>query len=137
MSTWRRGGYANLQTALKMIEQNLATGKATPQDRRAKAILLAFDPDSTRKREAIKTLESLIPQEDVVTPEDKFTLANLYLAETEEGDWAKCRELMRRPGQQEECQSAPRGGLHRRSHETSRPQRRGTDTGGVGKGDPG
>ena len=78
-----------------MIEQNLATGKGTSQDRRAKAILLSVDPDPARKREAIKTLESLVPQEDVVTPEDKFTLANLYLSEKENGDWGKCRELMR------------------------------------------
>ena len=95
LSSWHRGGYANLQAALKIIEQNVASGKATPQDRRAKAIFLAYDPDSTRKREAINTLESLIPQEDVVAPEDKFTLANLYMAETEEGDWARCRELLR------------------------------------------
>jgi cellulose synthase operon protein C len=80
-----RGGYGNLQEARKLIEQNLAEAKQSVADRRLKAGLDASDPTASRRDEAIHALETLM-QEDSATPDDRFRLAQMYLAA---GEWVK------------------------------------------------
>lgn len=87
-----RGGYVNLQNALKMIEENLASGELSAEDMRAKATFLGVDPRRVKRVEAAATLEKLLRSEELATPEDRFTLARLYLYL---GDIAKFREQMR------------------------------------------
>ena len=83
-----RGGYQDLEQALELIEQSLATASPSAADRRAKAILLASHPKRQRRQEAITILERLLREERSAAPQDRFVLARLYLAE---GDWAKAR----------------------------------------------
>ena len=86
------GGYANLQCALKMIEDNLATGEMTAEDMRAKATFLELDPRRVAILEAVDTMEKLVHSEELALPADRFTLARLYLHLK---DLAKFREHMR------------------------------------------
>ncbi len=91
--TWASyGGYANLQRASKLIEENLATGEPTPQDLRLQASFLAIDPSPTRRLQAIDAMETLLQREELTSPDDRFQLAQLYLAL---GNMAKFREHMR------------------------------------------
>ena len=86
------GGYPNLQKALKLTDQNLASEKATAEDYRAKATLLSYDPSSDSKMEAIKIMERLLNNKQMSAPADRFTLAKLYLSVK---NWTKARELLR------------------------------------------
>ena len=57
MSLASYGGYANLQAALKMINENLVAREANeqdPQDLRLLASFLAIDPSATRRLQAIE-----------------------------------------------------------------------------------
>ena len=91
LSTAANGGYANLQAARKMIEENMALGDASAQDMRALATFLAIDPNPVLHKKAIQIMENLILREEMTSPEDRFTLAKLYLAQ---GDWDHFRQHM-------------------------------------------
>ena len=87
-----QGGYANLQKALKMVEANLATGEIAAEDLRAKATFLALDPRRAKRLEATKAMEQLLAREDLSTTEDRYTVAQVYLAL---GNMNKFHEHMR------------------------------------------
>jgi cellulose synthase operon protein C len=79
------GDYAQSKKALDLLDQNLRERK-TPEDERARAILLASRPGG--RRDSIRTLEAsfnhLRP-----TPDEEFLLARLYEADR---DWDRANE---------------------------------------------
>lgn len=80
---------ANIDKALRLIDQNLAQESATDADRRAKALILAMKTDKASRQEAINLLESFLsdPQSEE-TPEsldERFVLAQLYMSQGESG----------------------------------------------------
>lgn len=81
-----RGGYPRLGEAIDLIERNLAAAGSSVEDQRVKGVLLASHPKRARRREAIRILETVLPGQWAPVPEDRFTLARLYMAE---GDWDK------------------------------------------------
>lgn len=87
-----RGGYTNLQEALNLIEQNLAAAGPSAEDLRFKANLLVMYRDPERLKEAAQILEKLPSEQRSETPQDRFMLWQLYLAE---GAWAKASAQMR------------------------------------------
>jgi len=86
-----RGGYQNIQKARDLIEENLAADDVSVLDRRVQASLDAADPKRSQRDKAIATLESML-QEQAATPEDRFKLAQMYLAA---GSWVKASAQMR------------------------------------------
>ena len=88
----QRGGHANLQAAMKLIEQNLAPGDPSAEDLRTLATFLSFDPRREKKQEAVKVMLSLINREELSLPEDRFKLAELCRLL---GDMPRYREQMR------------------------------------------
>jgi tetratricopeptide (TPR) repeat protein len=92
LSVAARGGYQNLQAARKLIEANLALGDPSVQDLRARATFQAVDADPAQRRDAIHTMEYLISLEEMTSPEDRYTLAKLYL---NQGEWPKARTILR------------------------------------------
>jgi len=86
-----RGGYQNLQKALALIEENLHESKNSPLDLRIKAQLTAFDPSRARRDEAVRLLETML-KEQTAAPEDRFTLAQMYLAA---GEWTNASNQFR------------------------------------------
>ena len=86
-----RGGFPNLTEALRLVEENLAATPASRDDQRIKSRILLADPRRAKNREALALLEKLIQNGDRTTPEDRFDLAQLYLAQ---GDWGKYRVQM-------------------------------------------
>ena len=74
------GGYANLQAGLKMIDENLAAGAPSPQDLRIRASFLANDPTPSKRLEAIEAMETLLQRAELISADDRFGLAKLYLA---------------------------------------------------------
>jgi cellulose synthase operon protein C len=74
-----KGGLLNMEAARKLIEQNLAAAADSADDLRIKARLDAQDPRRSRKDEAISTLTKMMEGQQA-TPEDRFSLAMLYLA---------------------------------------------------------
>lgn len=82
------GSYARIREALPLIEQNLSAANATPEDQRAKAILLALQPQ--HRAEAIQALESsfkVMP----ATADEQVLLARLL--ETAR-NWPAARERL-------------------------------------------
>ena len=86
-----RGGYQNIQKARDLIEENLAAADASVLDRRVQASLDAVDPKRSQRDKAISTLESML-QEQAATAEDRFKLAQMYLAA---GSWIKASSQLR------------------------------------------
>ena len=84
-------GYQNLQQALKLIDENLAAAGPNPEDLRLKATILSNDPALARRQEAARILENLPREQQTATPQDRFLLWQLYLAQ---GAWAKAGEQM-------------------------------------------
>jgi len=78
-------------SALELIEENLRLPHPSILDQRAKAIILATDRDPRRRKEAIQTLETLLEEQPLASPEDRLLLARIYLAEK---DWRKARKLL-------------------------------------------
>jgi tetratricopeptide (TPR) repeat protein len=78
-----QGGYYNLQKALKIVEEDLAINPSSGQNRRAKAMILGRLPG--RGGEAIAEYEKIVGLPKIATPDDRHTLANLYLAQ---GKWS-------------------------------------------------
>jgi tetratricopeptide (TPR) repeat protein len=87
-----RGGFQNLTEALRLIDQNVASGSGSVDDRLIKAQLLLDDPRRDRIQEAIRTLEELIQSGGLVKTHDRFVLAQLYLRQ---GEWTKYNTMMR------------------------------------------
>ncbi|HTI50379.1 MAG TPA: tetratricopeptide repeat protein, partial [Planctomycetaceae bacterium] len=88
---------ANIDKALKLIDQNLAQDATMEADRRVKALILALKSDKAARLEAISILEALLsdPQSEE-TPEsldERFVLAQLYMAQGE-SSIAKVRSQM-------------------------------------------
>jgi tetratricopeptide (TPR) repeat protein len=75
--------------ALALLEENQKEKESTVEDVRAKAMVLATQPD--RRREAITLFESSDPYSSSMPHEARFVLAQLY--ETE-GNWPKARAHM-------------------------------------------
>ncbi len=64
------------QRAQKLIAANLEVDPKSVDDRRAKAVVLASDPDRASRQEAVAILEDL-RKENLVTADDSFLLAHL------------------------------------------------------------
>ena len=86
-----RGGYHNLRQAIALVEENMAAGPS-PDDQRAKALLLATQPAHTDRREAIRILEGLVQSHFAAAADVRFTLAQLYQAEK---NWPQANRHMR------------------------------------------
>ncbi len=85
-------GYPKLKEASKLIDQNLASPLASPQDKRLKIHFLLADPREARGPLVRELAASLVTTTGVEPdPEDRFQLARLYQAR---GDWDRCREQM-------------------------------------------
>lgn len=89
---FERTGFPNLTEAQRLIGENLASPLASIEDRRVKARLLLADPRRVKSQEAVQLLESLNQSGEQPTADDRFSLAQLYLAQ---GDWTKYLTQMR------------------------------------------
>ena len=74
----RTGRPAELDGALRLVEDNLKTDHSSPEDVRLKAVILARR--TSRRRDAIRFLEPL-DQTNQLGPNDQFLLAQTYLSE--------------------------------------------------------
>jgi tetratricopeptide (TPR) repeat protein len=83
-----QGGYQNLLEALRLVDQNLAAAPSSADNLRLKARFLAAHPQSSRRREAVAIYEKLAENQTSALAEDRFLLAQLYLASQ---DWPKAR----------------------------------------------
>jgi tetratricopeptide (TPR) repeat protein len=96
-----QGGYPNLLEAIRLADENLAVAPSSTDNLRLKARLLANYPQITKRREAMAIFEKLVEDPKTAAAEDRFRLAQLYLAS---GDWAKARPqllaLVAMPGNQ-------------------------------------
>jgi tetratricopeptide (TPR) repeat protein len=82
------GNYQNFQEALTLVEKNLTTDGATPENQRAKALVLATRAE--HRQEAIKLLEEENSRQPLAAHE-LYALARLYEAEL---DWPKAKDRM-------------------------------------------
>ena len=87
-----RGGYENLQKGLSLVQQNRANAVGTIQDARVEALLLSSHPLRQERNKARQILEQLIASSPQVTPDDRFVLAQLYMAD---GDLVNAARHMR------------------------------------------
>lgn len=88
-----QGGYDNLQKGLELIRQNRSAGR-TPniQDLRAEAILLTSHPQRKKRLEGRDLLEKVVKESPQATPDDRFVLAQMYMAD---GDVVNAARHMR------------------------------------------
>ena len=85
-------GYSRLKEANELIDRNLASPLAYPQDKRLKIRFLLADPGRARSPEVLELAESLVMTGGAEPdPDDRYQLAQLYLGR---GDWEHCREQM-------------------------------------------
>ena len=95
-----QGGYPKLLEAMKMIDENLASGEMASEDLRAKATFQAIDPRRATRLKAPLTMETLLRSEGVAArPQDRFTTAKFHLAL---GNLPKFREHMQISAGQEQ-----------------------------------
>lgn len=88
-----QGGYENLQKGLELIRQNRATSQQPSiQDLRAEALLLSAHPQRKKRLEGRNLLEKVVNEYTAATAEDRFILAQLYMAD---GDIANAARHMR------------------------------------------
>lgn len=88
-----QGGYENLQKGLELIRQNRATSQQPSiQDLRAEALLLSAHPQRKKRLEGRNLLEKVVNEYTAATAEDRFILAQLYMAD---GDIANAGRHMR------------------------------------------
>ncbi|MGB9689056.1 tetratricopeptide repeat protein [Thermogutta sp.] len=89
-----QGGYENLQKGLELIRQNRAAAGQQPsiQDLRAEALLLSAHPQRKKRVEGRELLEKVVNEYSGATPEDRFILAQLYMAD---GDISNAARHMR------------------------------------------
>jgi tetratricopeptide (TPR) repeat protein len=76
--------YGSLQHAEELLRKNLDSEAESVLDKRALATVLSVSPDPGKRLEAVSLLEELVESE--ANPQDRFSLAKLYLAR---GDWAE------------------------------------------------
>ena len=100
----RPQGYPKLKEAIELIDRNLASPLADPQDKRLKVRFLLADPRRARGPEVLELAESLVMTGGAEPdPDDRFQLARLYLAR---GNWERCREQMEKLVNSSQTQSA-------------------------------
>jgi len=88
-----QGGYENLQKGLELIRQNRTAGQQPSiQDLRAEALLLSAHPQRKKRIEGRQLLEKVVNEYSAATPEDRFILAQLYMAD---GDISNAARHMR------------------------------------------
>jgi len=88
-----QGGYENLQKGLELIRQNRTAGRtATIQDLRAEALLLTAHPQRKKRLEGRDLLEKVVKESPQATADDRFILAQLYMAD---GDMVNAARHMR------------------------------------------
>jgi len=88
-----QGGYENLQKGLELIRQNRVAGQQPSiQDLRAEALLLSAHPQRKKRIEGRELLEKVVNEYSGATPEDRFILAQLYMAD---GDISNAARHMR------------------------------------------
>jgi tetratricopeptide (TPR) repeat protein len=94
------GDYAQFRKALAMVELTVepsgkivetANAENRPDELRARAFVLAQQPQRPHRKKAIALLENLA-RGQWLTPDDQFLLARLYNAES---NWPKARNLLR------------------------------------------
>jgi tetratricopeptide (TPR) repeat protein len=85
------GPLDRLPEAMTLIETNLSKS-GTASDERVKALILARQPGTPQRRQAIAIIEKLLTRESDTAVEDRFLLARLYLAT---GDRSKGRAELR------------------------------------------
>ena len=86
-----QGGYQDLLEAVRLVDENLAAAPSSADDLRLKARLLAVHPQLAKRREAAAIFEKLVENQMNAAAEDRFRLAQLYLAA---GDWTKARRQL-------------------------------------------
>ncbi|MEI8375716.1 MAG: tetratricopeptide repeat protein, partial [Planctomycetota bacterium] len=85
-------GYSKRKEASELIDRNLASPMASPQDKRLKIQFLLADPRQVRGPLVHELAVSLVTTGgSEPDPEDRFQLARLYQARS---DWGRCREQM-------------------------------------------
>lgn len=84
----RSGSYAKIREALPLIERNLEDAGASPEDQRARALLLSVQPG--RRAEALKAFEASL-RNLPATADELLILAQLYEAS---GNWPAARERL-------------------------------------------
>ncbi|MGA2255636.1 MAG: tetratricopeptide repeat protein, partial [Thermoguttaceae bacterium] len=85
-------GYPKFKEAFELIDRNLASPLASPQDKRLKVRFLLADPRWAHGPEVLALAASLVATGGAEPdPDDRFQLAGLYLAR---GDWEHCRDQM-------------------------------------------
>jgi tetratricopeptide (TPR) repeat protein len=80
------GEWPKQQEAMKLIEQNLAPPAAAVEDQRARAVILAMQPN--RRKDSIRALEESFTKSPPSTDE-RFLLGRMYEAEN---DWNQARK---------------------------------------------
>ena len=75
-----QGGYQNLLEAIRLVDQNLAAAPSSADNLRLKARFLAAHPQLSKRREAMAIYEKLAEDQISAAAEDRFLLAQLYLA---------------------------------------------------------
>ena len=85
--------FENRRQALAVLDENLAGGAATTEDRRLKVQFLMADPRKESLSDAIAEMEKLMKKAPDATPDDRFLLARLYLrkCDMEAGEAEKTR----------------------------------------------
>lgn len=86
------GDYPSLQQAAELSRANLAVAEPAVDDLRGYALVLGALSQPERRREAVQILERLLAKQPTPVAEDRFVLAQLYLAQ---GDWNSANRQMR------------------------------------------
>ncbi len=85
-------GYSKMKEAARLVDRNLESTLAQPEDKRLKILILLADPRQARGPDVLELAESLVNKGAAEPePDDRLQLARLYLAR---GDWEHCREQM-------------------------------------------
>lgn len=84
----RSGSFAKIREALPLIERNLEDAGASPEDQRARAILLSVQPE--RRAEAIRAFEASL-RSLPATADELMLLAQLYEAS---GNWLAAKDRL-------------------------------------------
>lgn len=82
----------DFETAMALVKENLAIEPDSTDDIRAKALVLAAWPNAQRREEAISILEKLNREGELLSTNDRFLLAQLYIVR---GQWVLGSRLMR------------------------------------------
>ena len=85
-------GYSKMKEAARLVDRNLESTLAQPEDKRLKILILLADPRQARGPDVLELAESLVNKGAAEPePDDRLQLALGYLAR---GDWEHCREQM-------------------------------------------